>query len=135
MLPLCMPVFTRANAAAMGAKGGRNRKGKGRKSPRQQIIELQASLHRDATQEGTRPDHRAACARAWDVLEDRLRVLDGKPLPGQLRPDIEQARKSRRGVGATLLSLPIEDDEKESLPPQGGGGGEGVEGALSPGNP
>ena len=31
----------------------------------------------------------AALARAWDLLEDRKRILRGVPLPGQLRPDLD----------------------------------------------
>lgn len=30
----------------------------------------------------------AQLARAWDVLEERKRILRGKPLPGQFRPDL-----------------------------------------------
>jgi hypothetical protein len=35
-----------------------------------------------------------AMARGWDLLEDRKRVLRGKPLPGHLRPDL--APKAKR---------------------------------------
>ena len=59
---------------------------------------------------------RAQCARAWSDLQERKRVLDGKPLPGQLRPDLEQKRRSRRPT--LLASLPSDPspapDEQQS---------------------
>ena len=58
---------------------------------------MQASLLLSATDKSVPPHIRAACARAWDVLEERLRIIDGKPLPGQLRPELQALRELRRG--------------------------------------
>jgi hypothetical protein len=69
---------------------------------------MQAALLKDAESPSTEPHHRAASARAWEVLEERLRIMDGKPLPGQLRPDLEQKRKLKRAP-SPLISLPTDD--------------------------
>lgn len=46
----------------------------------------------------------AALVRAWDVLEERKRILRGKPLPGQLRPDLDpvQLAKAAKRAKARL---------------------------------
>ena len=80
-------------ARAMATK----RKGNNRPKPRSQIIRMQASLLLSATDATVPPHIRAACARAWDVLEERLRIMSGKPLPGQLRPELQALRELRRG--------------------------------------
>jgi hypothetical protein len=54
------------------------------------------------------PHVRAQCARAWSDLQERKRVLDGKPLPGQLRPDIAQKdalRGARQQAHKALLAI------------------------------
>lgn len=86
-----------------------------------QLIEIQQLLIKDIKDEKTMPHHRAACARAWEVLEERARILMGKPLPGQLRPDLEQRRRKVGSLSALKLSppvpmsdLPTTDDQKTS---------------------
>ncbi len=34
--------------------------------------------------------------KAFDTLEDRKRILKGKPMPGSLRPEAKQKRKSQK---------------------------------------
>ena len=57
-----------------------------RRREKTQILDLQARLYELATDAETEAKDVAACARAWDVLADRVRILKGKPLPGQRRP-------------------------------------------------
>jgi hypothetical protein len=73
------------------------RKRAGRRSPRSELIEMQQRLLADVRNPTTKPSDRAMCARAYDVLEERLRILANKPLPGQLRPDLrlEQSKPKR----------------------------------------
>jgi hypothetical protein len=54
----------------------------------------------------------ASLCKAFDTLEDRKRILHGRPMPGSLRPDT-QPKKMRR----TYRNAPIEVVEfsKESL--------------------
>ena len=33
--------------------------------------------------------------RAWDILEERKRILRNKPLPGQFRPDLDPVQLAR----------------------------------------
>lgn len=56
----------------------------------------------------------AAAAKGWETLEDRKRILRGRPLPGSLRPEKEPPARKRK----TLISL----SEPETI-------------ALSPGSP
>jgi hypothetical protein len=37
----------------------------------------------------------ATLIRAWDVLEERKRILRGRPLPGQLRPDLDPVQLAK----------------------------------------
>jgi len=107
-----MARFTPENAAAMAAKRIR----KGRKNRVSDIIAIQALLLVDIKKETTLPHIRAQCARAYDVLEERIRILTGKPLPGQLRPDLRLERAQYRKKGkqpATPLPLPELDRTEE----------------------
>ena len=55
----------------------------------------------------------ASMVRGWDILEERKRILRGRPLPGHLRPDLPASkRKPTRRVA--LLADPLDDvhDEK-----------------------
>lgn len=52
----------------------------------------------------------AAMARGWDILEDRKRILRGKPMPGQLRPD--QPSKPKRNKAFVLATL----DPMQAIP-------------------
>ena len=87
------PFITSANAAALARRRSRN----GRPKARTQILRMQASLLASATDPSVPANIRAACARSWDVLEERLRIMSGKPLPGQLRPELQALRELRRG--------------------------------------
>lgn len=84
----------------------------------------------------------SALCKAFDTLEDRKRILNGKPMPGSLRPEAK-ARKRPRNYGTLRVvesdaeqadagpTLPTktEAESKESLifqPPTGTEGGKGV---------
>lgn len=113
---LPMPTLLPEQAKAMNAK----RITKGPRNPRADIIDMQRILIADIRNPKTMPHIRAQCARAYDVLEERLRILNNKPLPGMLRPDIAQEREAKRASkrkGPSLLPLP-EVPSKESLSPQ-----------------
>jgi hypothetical protein len=60
-------------------------------------IEMQKVLHRIVTKQRIAAKDKAACARAWETLADRIRILRGQPLPGQLRPTGEPKSKAARG--------------------------------------
>lgn len=55
----------------------------------------------ESAQNCTKPIELAALARAWDVLENRKRVLRGKPDPGQLRPEAPKRHKPKPISGPT----------------------------------
>lgn len=99
--PLCykpaMPTLLPEVARAMNAKRIR----KGPRNARSLIIELQDHLLKDIRNKKTSAAVRAKCVIAYDKLEDRLRVLAGKPLPGHLQPGLKP--KARKGPAALPL--------------------------------
>jgi hypothetical protein len=126
-------------AKAMQAK----RKQFGPRNPRGEIIEMQRLLLQDIRNCKTRPHIRAQCVRAYDILEERLRILNGKPLPGMLRPDGDWRTPKKRkapavvplpDVAPKVAPIVPENTSKESLSPPdrphpphpGGGQNEGV---------
>lgn len=100
-----------------GSIAGRSRKRKGRQSPRTQIIAMQASLLQAATDPNVPAGYRAQAARAWDTLEERLRIIDGKPLPGHLKPELEQRRRAKR-VRSAITAISSADLPQPSDPAQ-----------------
>jgi hypothetical protein len=56
-----------------------------------QALEIQELMFKDIVNPETKPSIRAGIARAWCDVEECKRVLRGKPLPGQLRPDLNPA--------------------------------------------
>lgn len=99
-----MPTLSSADAAALARRRQRN----GRPRPRSQILRMQACLLDSATDTEVPPHIRAQCARAWDVLEERLRIIAGKPLPGQLRPELialRALRNARQSAHKALLAI------------------------------
>lgn len=59
----------------------------GAKGDRQALVALQRRMWRKAHDESVPPHIQAQCARVWRDLQETKRIMDGKPLPGQLRPD------------------------------------------------
>jgi hypothetical protein len=97
---------------------------RGPRRDRNQLLAMQQTLFELTQDKSVMPHIRAACARAWSDLQERKRVLDGKPLPGQLRPDLAQVKERKRKP--SLLPLPevpplppypsiVENTSKESL--------------------
>jgi len=70
---------------------------RGAQADRKQLVAMQHSLF-NLVQDASLPAHiRAACARAWSDLQERKRIVDGKPLPGALRPELAALRALRSG--------------------------------------
>ena len=66
----------------------------------------------------------ASMVRGWDILEERKRILRGRPLPGHLRPDLPQSQRKPTKRVALLASVASEDKESlSSLDPSGQSGG------------
>ena len=72
---------------------------KPRRAPLSQILDFQANLYERAL---TCPEDRdsAACVRAWDVLEERKRVMRMKPKPKDA--EVVFVRKAGRTTSHTL---------------------------------
>ena len=67
----------------------------GRKSAYSQAVEAQDIAMAYIRDPKTKPSISAALMRAWDVLEERKRILRGCPLPGQLRPDMDPVQLAK----------------------------------------
>jgi len=100
------------------------RKTKGQRNPRRMIIEVQQLLLKDIRKPNLSAATRAKCAVALERLEERLRILNGTPLPGMLRPDGDwRTPKKRKPTPVVALPDVAPKPSKESLsPPEGGGG-------------
>jgi hypothetical protein len=103
-----MPRITSETARAIASL----RRSFGPRNPRKMMIEVQELLLRDIRNEKTCPADRAKCAAVLEKLEDRLRILRGRPLPGQMRPDWPV--KEKRKKPAALLPLPSVDPLAEA---------------------
>jgi len=73
-----------------------------------QLFELQDVLFKQTLDPNTEAKDKAACARAWEQLEERKRILRGRPMPGSLRPS-ENRNKQRRTF---LLPMPDQPETK-----------------------
>lgn len=85
-----------------------------------QAAVMQTVLEADIVNPATKPQIRAACVRAWDILEERKRILRGRPLPGHLRPDLPASQ--RKPTKRQALLATVNQEDKESLSDQGGSG-------------
>ena len=65
-----------------------------------QVIELQNLVFDAAKAEGSEGKSLAALTRAWCDLEERRRVLTGKPLPGSYRPERKAKAAASKGFAA-----------------------------------
>jgi|SRR6185436_1268042 len=77
----------------------------GRKFYRQ-LLDMQDVLYTSALGVDTDPSERAACARAWEVLEERKRIMRGRPLPGSLKPTETHKRKGRDAAAPVAAQAP-----------------------------
>jgi hypothetical protein len=66
---------------------GATRMRPGRRTALRQAIQIQERVFAESLKTITKPLEVAQLARAWVFLEDRKRILRGKPLPGSLKPE------------------------------------------------
>jgi hypothetical protein len=66
----------------------------GRRNALRQALQLQQRVFDEGIKPGVTPVALAQLARAWDTLEERKRILRGRPLPGSLKP--EKPKPKRR---------------------------------------
>lgn len=73
-------------------------------------LKIQAALFADAVNPTTPAGYRAQVARAWDVLEDRKRIIRGKGKP----KDVEATNAGAKVKPPTHANPFTEHDDKES---------------------
>jgi len=76
----------------------------GKSNERQQAVAIQRILEATIKDPATPAQSRASCAAAWSRVQEAKRIIDGKPLPGQLRPDLAQAKGQKR-IGPPARSV------------------------------
>lgn len=70
----------------------------------------------------------SSLCKAFDTLEDRKRIMSGKPMPGSLRPDAEpkKQRRSYRSAPVEIVEFKtVAAKESLSAPAHEGDGGQG----------
>lgn len=82
--------------------------------PYRVAVEMQRLLADDVRSPDTRPSDRAKCVLAWDKLEDRKRILKGKPLPGSQRPEKPKDIRQRH-VSDGWQEPTVEPDAPEGI--------------------
>ena len=82
----------------------------GRRTALRQALQIQQRVFEASVKDGVKPSDLAQLARAWDVLEDRKRVLRGRPLPGSLKP--LQVKPKRRSFSVMPIPRHPEDDSE-----------------------
>ena len=85
----------------------------GRRASLKQLLEMQRVLYVTTMESTTKPMERASCARSWEVLEERKRIIRGKLKAGSFnahqvgKPESDRARK-RKPFGLAEIAHQIE---------------------------
>jgi hypothetical protein len=87
----------------------------GRRGAITQVLDIQGMLYKDAMNPETSAGYRAQVARAWEVLEERKRILRMKPKPKDIDVDpaalAKQLKKFRGKANKTDHTGPIFDGD------------------------
>ena len=86
----------------------------GRRNSLRQALQIQQRVFDEGMKSGVTPGALAQLARAWDILEERKRILRGRPLPGSLKPE---KPKSKQKINPLELSFRacLESGERYSV--------------------
>ena len=128
MDPQVVTPFVKTLSSAQASALARLRRRPGGRSPRSQLVDMQNVLMAEVLNPATKAADKAACARAFEVLEERIRILNGKPLPGQLRPDGNGKPQPKRlpmfrsleAIDVTPQPEPVTPPREPTIPPAGG---------------
>ena len=63
-----------------------------------QAVEIQNLLYEATKEPGIKKLELSSLARAWADIEERRRILLGKPLPGVLKPEAKPRKPARIGA-------------------------------------
>jgi len=77
---------------------------------------------------GVTPGALAQLARAWDILEERKRILRGRPLPGSLKPEKPKSKQKINPWETSFIELPEAggSDDEEATSASAAPTGEGI---------
>ena len=111
-MPAPMPPQTEASAQA---RARAHVPGKIASRAYRQVIVIQDKLFERIQSDTLTEQALASLARSWCDLEERRRVLTGKPLPGSYRPERKQAKAAAKGFAA--LRVKPATPQELSAPP------------------
>jgi hypothetical protein len=83
--------------------GSRNQLRDARPTKLTQLLDMQDIVYRDVCDPLTTPTERSQAVRAWDVLEERIRILRGKTKAGSRNISV---RESADGAGVSRRLAP-----------------------------
>jgi hypothetical protein len=107
-------MLTFAQATSEGrAKGQASNSALSKRSKVAQCLEMQEKLKEDIFDPSTSKSQRALLIKAWDTLEERIRVLKGLPLPGSRKPEPERRRVGKAG---SMLALAGQAGQADRYP-------------------
>jgi hypothetical protein len=72
------------------------------------LLDMQELLYQATKEPNVKKDDLARLALAWERLEERRRIMRGKPLPGALKPAGPKKRGPKGGItiNGHVLELP-----------------------------
>ena len=119
-----MPRFTASDAALQARKSNTNRKPGRQGRALKQAVQLQdalvesgLALHEDLKamtdleQRARSAAAIASVAKGWQALQDQIRILRGRPLPGSLRPE---KAKPKHPKPSALIPMPSESSTDQA---------------------
>jgi len=78
----------------------------GRRNSLRQALQIQQRVFDEGMKSGVTPGALAQLARAWDILEERKRILRGRPLPGSLKPEKPKSKQKINLWETSFRELP-----------------------------
>ena len=85
-----------------------------RKSKVRQCLEMQESLYCVVRDQDAKPLERASCARSWDVLEERIRILRNRVKPGSRNVSVSEQPEKKRRPGARSIDPALTPEQVAS---------------------
>ena len=81
-----------------------------------QLLDCAAIIHQRITEKRIKAVDLASLARALCLVDERIRIRRGIPLPGMLRPDLDAVSNAKRGKRGKVIELVEEPREAPETP-------------------
>jgi len=121
------PASTFPKTMVDAALGRETQRRSGRMTKNRQILDMQDALRAYVLSKETKPADVASCARSWDLLEERLRIMNNRLKPGSwnVSQAMEKSKTKRPGqrvvdVDSVIRSLTAKTAKTEPEDGQNG---------------